>query len=221
MRKKIYLWLAKRDHIEKMAFCSSTADKRCWKPLGTGTTLSDEAEEQLVRWVMDMRKDGVPVTQGMLKIMALEAAVDQGLNDNEFFASWSWVYGFKRRNGLSLRARTRVGLDTTADGTEVLEQFSRRVRELVEEHNIDRIYNADQTGVNYEYLPTKTLNNSGDKTVWVKCGGKSKDRITAMLLADSTGTKHPLFLVLKTAKSKVKEVVQKNNTYRHGFGKTV
>ncbi|RHY98235.1 hypothetical protein DYB31_015653, partial [Aphanomyces astaci] len=89
------------------------------------------------------------------------------------------------------------------------------------EHCIDRVYNADQTGVNYEYLPTKTINTSGEKTVWVKCGGKTKDRVTAMLLGDSSGTKYPLFLVMKTGKSKVKAVVQANLTERQGFGKTL
>ncbi|RHZ39136.1 hypothetical protein DYB26_014994, partial [Aphanomyces astaci] len=77
---------------------------------------------------------------------------------------------------------------------------------------IDLVYNADQTGVNYEYLPTKTLNTAGDNTVWVKCGGKTKERATAMLLADSNGTKLPLFLVLRTAKSKVEAVVKENLT---------
>ncbi|RHZ15983.1 hypothetical protein DYB37_013381 [Aphanomyces astaci] len=42
-----------------------------------------------------------------------------------------------------------------------------------------------------------------------------------MLLADSTGRKYPLFLVLKTTKSKVKEVVQENLTWRNGFGRRV
>ncbi|KAF0690763.1 hypothetical protein As57867_017804, partial [Aphanomyces stellatus] len=221
MRKKVYSWLAKRDHIEKMASSPSTANMRCWRPLGAGTTLTAEAEEQLLGWVLDMRKDGVPVTHSMLRIMALEAAIDAGLQDHEFYAGWHWVHGFKRRHGLSLRARTRIGQDTPDDGDEALETFARRVRSIVAEHNIDRIYNADQTGVNYEYLPTRTLNAAGDKTIWVKCGGKTKERMTAMLLADSTGTKHPLFLVLKTAKSKVKAVVEENLTLRHGFGKTV
>ncbi|RHY85095.1 hypothetical protein DYB31_014952, partial [Aphanomyces astaci] len=111
--------------------------------------------------------------------------------------------------------------DSPDDGVAALEAFSARVRALVLEHDIDLVYNADQTGVNYEYLPTKTLNTAGDKTVWVKCGGKTKERVTAMLLADSNGTKLPLFLVLRTAKSKVEAVVKENLTQRHGFGKTV
>ncbi|RHY95134.1 hypothetical protein DYB35_012934 [Aphanomyces astaci] len=59
---------------------------------------------------------------------------------------------------------------------------------------MDVVYNADQTAVNYEYLPTKTLNAKGEHTIWVKYSGKTKDRATAMVMADSTGKKYPLFM---------------------------
>ncbi|RLN99376.1 hypothetical protein DYB28_009454 [Aphanomyces astaci] len=90
---------------------------------------------------------------------------------------------------------------------------------LVKKAHIAVVYNADQTAVNYEYLPTKTINDVGEKTSWVKCGGKTKERVTAMVLANSAGTKHPLFLIPRTTKSKVKAVVQENLVERQGFGK--
>ncbi|KAH9088269.1 hypothetical protein LEN26_019557 [Aphanomyces euteiches] len=180
-----------------------------------------EVEEQLVRWILDMREDGVPVTHHMLQMMALDAAIDLELRDHEFLASWHWMNGFKQRHGLSLRSHTRVGQDTPDDGLETLKTFAERVRHLVCENGIGRIYNADQTGVNYEYLPTKTLNVKGDKTVWVKCGGKTTERVTAMVKADSAGKRYPLFLVLRTAKSKLQALVQENLEERQGFGKTM
>ncbi|KAH9152198.1 hypothetical protein AeRB84_005331 [Aphanomyces euteiches] len=189
---------------------------KCWRPLGTGTTLTSEAVEQLAQWVKVIRKDGTPATYGMLRIMALEAAIDLGLNEDQFRAGWHWVDRFKRRHGLSLRARTRVGQQTLEDGLAVLESFAKRIRQVVEDNDIQTIYNADQTAVNYEYLPTTTLNKSGDNTVWIKCGGKRIERMTAMVLADTTGKKHPFFLVLRTTKSKVKGMVEENNTLRHG-----
>ncbi|RHZ29192.1 hypothetical protein DYB31_011494 [Aphanomyces astaci] len=111
--------------------------------------------------------------------------------------------GFKKRHGLAIRARTRQGQDTQGDGEAALAAFVQRVEAVVVEHGIDVIYNADQTGVNYEYLPAKTMQSKGDKTVWIKCGGKTKDRATVMLLANSNGDKLPMFLVPKTTASKV------------------
>ena len=88
-RKKIYQWLSNRDHIALMASSPTTAKYKCWRKRGTGTTLSPESEELLVRWVCRMRCDGVPVTKNMLRIMALEAAIDECYSEDEFRASWS------------------------------------------------------------------------------------------------------------------------------------
>ncbi|CAK4629877.1 unnamed protein product [Aphanomyces euteiches] len=52
--------------------------------VGQGTTLPPLQEENLARWVMSMRRDGVPVTEKMLQFMALEAAIDVGLSEDEF-----------------------------------------------------------------------------------------------------------------------------------------
>ncbi|RQM29558.1 hypothetical protein B5M09_012064 [Aphanomyces astaci] len=69
--------------------------------------------------------------------------------------------------------------------------------------------------------PTKTLNSKGDHTIWTKCSGKTKNRATEMVMADSTSKQYPLFLVLKTKASKIKSVVQKNLVQRQGLGKNL
>ncbi|KAH9123381.1 hypothetical protein AeMF1_005612 [Aphanomyces euteiches] len=103
-------------------------------------------------------------------------------------------------------------------GESVLVEFSASVRKIVDDNDIEDIYNADQTAINYEYIPKKTLDGTGTKTVWIKGSGHEKDRLTAMVLADAKGTKYPLFLVLKTSKSTVAENVSENLKFRHGFG---
>jgi hypothetical protein len=83
---------------------------------------------------------------------------------------------------------------------------------------LDRLYNADQTGVFYEYIPKKTINAAGAKTIWIKCGGKDKKRATVMLLGSATGEKKTSFIVLKAKESKIKDAVRTNRTERNGFG---
>ncbi|RHY85131.1 hypothetical protein DYB35_009366 [Aphanomyces astaci] len=129
----------------------------------------------LVRWAHDMHKDGVPVTHAMLQLMALEATVDEGYSENEFKAGWHWMVVFKRRQKLSLRARSRVGQDSNEEDIATRQEFSQHVRDLMGEHGVDVVYNADLTAVECEYLPTKTINDVGEKTEWVKCGGKTKE----------------------------------------------
>ncbi|ETV82070.1 hypothetical protein H257_05585 [Aphanomyces astaci] len=124
-----------------------------------------------------MRKDGVAVTPQTLQ-MAIDLGIDEDI----------------------------TGQDTQGDGEAALAAFSARLQSIMERECIDMVYNADQTGVNYEYLPAKTIHARGENTEWIKCGWKTKGRATAMLVADCTGKKYPLFIVLKTGASKIKDV---------------
>lgn len=87
----------------------------------------------------------------------------------------------------------------------------------MQELGVRRLYNADQTAVNYEYVPSRTITSRGAKTVWVKCAGKTKERATVMLLAASDGTKMDPFIVFKTKPSSVPETARENVAIRHGF----
>jgi hypothetical protein len=70
----------------------------------------------------------------------------------------------------------------------------------------------------FEYLPARTISKTGAKTVWVRCGGKSKERAAVMLLADSNGRKLDPFVVFKTDPSKHQDIRDQNTRFRHGFG---
>jgi hypothetical protein len=53
----------------------------------------------------------------------------------------------------------------------------------------------------------------------MKCGGKTKDRLTLMLLGDSEGNRYTSFAVMKRKDAETKEMRQENDEKRHGFGK--
>ncbi|RHY05890.1 hypothetical protein DYB36_004722 [Aphanomyces astaci] len=214
-------WEKNREHITNKASNPSTANNKNTRLLGTATTLPVEQEEHLASWVHELRSDGIPVSRLLLQCKALEVAKDIGLNEAQFKASPSWITGFIKRWKLSTRAKTRSGQKNLEAGQAALAEFSTRIRKLIEEKGIDDIYNADQTGINYEYIPKHTIDDRGAKTVWIRCSGHEKDRVTAMLLGDTKGTKYSMFLVLKTQASKIKETVVENLTQRNGFGKRV
>ncbi|RHY16776.1 hypothetical protein DYB32_010613 [Aphanomyces invadans] len=154
----------------------------------------------------------------LLQTRAREVANDLGLTESQFRAGSTWVKSFLNWWSLSMRSKTRAGQSSAEEGEAMLTQFADKIRRIVDTNGIELIYNADQTGVNYEYIPKKTIDATGTKTVWVKGSGHEKDHLTAMQLADSNGVKYPLFLVLKTAASKVKDVVQDNLKNGNGFG---
>lgn len=63
-----------------------------------------------------------------------------------------------------------------------------------------RVHDDKCVGVFFEYIPKETVNGKGAKTVWVRGGGKDKERATVILLDDSSGAKYPPWVVFKAAK---------------------
>jgi hypothetical protein len=145
----------------------------------------------------------------------------QGTSDTSFKAAWTFRFGFLRRHELSLRRSTRKGQQSPADAAAVALAFATKVRTLMTEHNVDIVFNADQTAVLFEYIPRQTITRRGDRTVWVRCAGRDKARVTAMLLGDSRGGKYAPFVIAKAQPSKVAEVESENKARRHGFGQHV
>ncbi|RLN65206.1 hypothetical protein BBJ28_00026782 [Nothophytophthora sp. Chile5] len=167
------------------------------RDVGLGTTLPREAEALPIKWVNDYRRDGVPISALMLQLKAEEVARGFGIPSGRFL----------------------VPGDGDAASRNATASFAKAVAARAVAEGITVIYNADQTGVTFELLPRTTLSPTGSKTVWIKCGKKEKERMTAMSLGDSTGRKYPLFLVMKTAPSKKVETRAENAAKRHGFGK--
>ena len=123
-----------------------------------------------------------------------------------------------RRHRLSLRSKTRQGQITPVEAHETALMFGEEVRQKMIDLGISNVYNADETAVFFEFLPKKTINESGAKTVWVRCAGREKDRATVMLLGDATGKKYPPTIVFKVAPATKEEVQIVNNNERNGFG---
>ncbi|KAF0683358.1 Aste57867_24570 [Aphanomyces stellatus] len=220
-RKKILRWARDEAKIKRLALKYSTSKLIRQRDRGIGTVLPEEAEANLANWVSQLRQDGIPVSLSLLAMKARSIATDLNIDPKKFKATHHWVRGFIKRHKFAFRARTRSGQMRDDEGEAVLLEFSERLKKLVESENIERIYNADQTAVNYEFVPKTTLDTVGKKTIWIKCAGQDKARATAMLLGDSLGTKYPLFIVMKAPESKVKEVVQANLRLRNGFGAEV
>lgn len=220
-RKLVYKWNARREQIAASSQHWRTATQSRSRDLGLGTTLPADAEQLLVKWINDYRRDGVPISTAMLSLQAFEIADEFNVSRDAFSASWQWQRGFMRRHKFSFRAKTHQGQIAPPDALQRAVEFAREVARIAAVEDVKVIYNADQTGVCFELLPRRTLSPTGTNTVWVKCGKKEKERMTAMLLGDTNGKKHPLFLMMKSPPSKTPDVRLENARIRHGFGKRV
>ncbi|RHX99326.1 hypothetical protein DYB37_012761 [Aphanomyces astaci] len=99
-RKNVHTWIATRASIAARASDPIQASHRCSRPHGVSSTLGIESEDRLVRWICELRTNGVPVTHSMLRDKALEEAESKGLSTDVFKAGESWIGSFKRRHGM-------------------------------------------------------------------------------------------------------------------------
>lgn len=122
-----------------------------------------------------------------------------------FKASTGWIRNFKNRHGI--RELDIAGEKLYAD-SEAANKFVDSFKKNTENYDPDLVYNADETGLNWKALPRKTLASKREQSA---PGHKvSKDRVTIMVCANSTGTHRlPLLLIGKAKKPRAFKNVAK------------
>ncbi|KAG3030540.1 hypothetical protein PC128_g6272 [Phytophthora cactorum] len=143
-KKRVILrWKTERSHIESMAASSKTANQKRFRRRGAAKPLSDDAEQDILDWVVALRSHGMPVSGKMLHLEALDIAQMYDAPHIAFAASPSWIASFLARHSLFLRTRTRQGQVSPLDSTKVAQEFAATVRRRVVEEDITTVYNAD------------------------------------------------------------------------------
>lgn len=116
---------------------------------------STAREQMLFKWMIQKRDIGDAVTGPILTEKAL--MINQALDGSfDFKASPGFLGKFKKRHGL--RALSVQGEKLSADteaSTEFIQKFSKLCCD--NGYELDRVYNADETGLYWKMLPNRTL----------------------------------------------------------------
>lgn len=157
----------------------------------------EELDECLREWFMQQRAQGTPVSGPICMTKAKYFFEALGM-EGDFDASSGWFTRFKNRHGIR-----EVGVkgELLSGDSEAAEQFKSDFNKFVEEEGLtpDQIYNADESGLYWKCLPTRTL---AFKNEHGASGYKaSKERLTIMTCANVKGThKLPLLVIGKAKK---------------------
>lgn len=154
----------------------------------------DELDKAVYTWFVDARARNIPLSGATVQQKALQYACLLGLDD--FKASTGWLSRFKTRHGIV--GKVLSGESAAADEEAASEWISDNAASLLEQYSPSDIYNADETGLFYEMLPSTTLDFRGQRCH----GGKhSKKRVTVLLCANMDGSdKRPPLVIGKSAK---------------------
>ncbi|KAG6946491.1 hypothetical protein JG688_00016011, partial [Phytophthora aleatoria] len=144
-RTLILDWRRNQNEIEQTCNEPGGANKKKGRKNGEATVLPKEEERGLVRWINDLRDEGVPITPTMLRLQALDVVKAAGVPI--CMAPWCWQDHFKARLRFSLRCKTRQGQIQPADLEQIAADFATKVKQKAAEIGATRIYNADQAAL--------------------------------------------------------------------------
>lgn len=152
-----------------------------------------DVEDALLKWFADARSRNVPISGPLMLSKAKDFAFL--LDFPDFSPGNGWLHRFKARHGIVFKAV--VGEAASVNNEDVDAWLFDNLPTIASYAPRD-VYNADETALFYQMLPSKTHALKGDKCA----GGKnSKLRITVLLCANMDGSDRRLpFVIGKSRK---------------------
>ncbi|XP_036598361.1 jerky protein homolog-like [Trichosurus vulpecula] len=157
---------------------SLLAKRKSMKP-----SMYEELDRAMLEWFNQQRAKGNPVSGPICAKRAEFFFYALGM-DGDFNPSAGWLTRFKQRH--SIREINIRGEKLNGDET-AMDEFCSNFREFVQRENLqpEQIYNADETGLFWKCLPTRT---SAVKGKFTASGRKLiEERVTVMCCANATG----------------------------------
>ncbi|XP_005856792.1 PREDICTED: jerky protein homolog-like [Myotis brandtii] len=174
-----------RKNKEKIITYASSSDstsllakRKSMKP-----SMYEELDRAMLEWFNQQRAKGNPVSGPICAKRAEFFFYALGM-DGDFNPSAGWLTRFKQRHSIrEINIRNeRLNGDEAA-----VEDFCHNFRDFIERENLqpEQIYNADETGLFWKCLPSRTAVIKGKCTVF---GHKAmEERVTIMCCANATG----------------------------------
>ena len=150
-----------------------------------------EVDLTLFEWFKEARTNGVPITGVILKSKAEDYAVLHLLGKIQF--SDGWIDRWKKRHQISC---VKMNGESEKVNMETVDDFKQRLSDIVKGYSANNIFNADETGLFFRCMPTRTLNIKG-----LKCfnGEQSKERLSILFCCSLDGEKLPPLVIGKSA----------------------
>lgn len=143
-------------------------------------------------WFAKARTQNIPISGQLVKAKAKEVA-DQLGYDN-FHASDGWLQKWRKRHNIDFRSISGEAADVNRED---VDQFMEKLPCMLLGYQPEDIYNADESGLFFRALPTKTLSFKSEKCT---CGKMSKERLTFLFCASMSGNKEGLLVIGKAAR---------------------
>lgn len=170
--------------VGKSTLCDILKTSRRWLDIETysGSRVSQakypELEDALFIWICQVNAINGTVTDDIIVNKGKKFA--EQLSINNFGFSSGWLQNFKNRYNLKCtKKHGESGLLTS----ETIEQHRQDLREITKNYKRREIFNMDETGLVYNFVPRHSISNSTLRGL-----KDSKSRITIALCSNSDGS---------------------------------
>lgn len=185
------------NEIQTFASQMESYDGRPKKRKTMKKATNESLDTSVYLWFVQKRSEGIPLSGPIVAEKAI--LFNKKLNGDESFkASSGWLEKFKNRHGI--RELNIEGEKLSAANIETVNAFKEKFQQMIDEEGLtrDQVYNADETGLNYKALPTKTLAAYSEK--FAPGFKMQKQRVTVMVCANASGNSRVPLLLIGTAK---------------------
>ena len=169
-----------------------------------GVTLHwPKLKSRLHEWVLDKRVNGIGVSGTIIRLKAKAMAKEMSPEDVEAFTgSPPWLYSFMKRKGLVVRQKTKIAQRLSHEFEEKLISFQKMIirKRKRNGYKLQQLGNMDETPMNFDMPPSRTVNPIGEKSILIKTTGNEKNHFTVVLacLVDCTKLKPMIIFKRKT-----------------------
>lgn len=160
---------------------SKAAEQRTSGACRVRAPAHEKVEKALYAWFLEVRAKNIPVDGPMLMAKAKWFAA--ALGDDNFADNTGWLQRFKNRH--KIVGKTISGESGAVISQDIQQWISKEWPEICAKFSPAQIFNADETGLFWQMLPSKTLDVRGSTCH----GGKmSKVRVSVLLAANMDGS---------------------------------
>ena len=155
--------------------------------------LVEKTEKALVIWIDDLTKKRIPLNGPIIKNKALhfyeqlkqlEPSTSSAHSNTSFSASKRWLTGFLKRNAFH---NVKITGETASADEKAAKHYPEQLAKIIQEggYCADQVFNADETGLFWKRMPTRTYIAKAEK----KASGfkAAKDRVTFLLCSNASG----------------------------------
>ena len=181
--------IKEREEIMRQWKDGDRSDKKYSKSRRPGY---EDIDKVMWEWFTIARSKNIPVSGRMIQEKAQMYASELG--HTEFCGSNGWLERWQKRH--NVRLATLSGEAADVDPV-VVDDWKKRLESICEGYDLRDIFNADETGLYYRALPSRSMVVRGDEA---KGGKKSKERITVLLACSAVGEKLKPLVIGNSAK---------------------